>query len=74
MSSTTRGPARLLLDRRLAIMGSLRAPRSFAEQASGYAPEELQSLESELARLDVRELFGRLPMALEELAREREGA
>lgn len=55
-------------------MGNLRSPRSFAEQASGYAPEELQSLESELARLDVRELFGRLPAALEELAREREGA
>lgn len=54
-------------------MASLR-PLAFADQASGYAPEELARVESELANLDVRELSRRLTVALEELAREREAA
>lgn len=55
-------------------MASSIRPLAHADQRSGYAPEELARVESELASLDVRDLFGRLSTALEELAREREAA
>lgn len=54
-------------------MANLR-PLAFADQASGYAPEELALVESELASLDMGDLSRRLSHALEELAREREAA
>jgi hypothetical protein len=55
-------------------MASLRAAQALLDEARGYAPEELARLDSELARLDVRDLMGRLLQAREELARESHGA
>ncbi len=55
-------------------MASRLRPLASTDQPSGYAPEELARVESELASLDVRDVFGRLSTALEELAREREAA
>jgi hypothetical protein len=55
-------------------MATLRAAQTLLDEARGYAPEELARLDSELARIDVRDLMGRLLQAREELARESHGA
>lgn len=51
-------------------MATLRAAQALLDEARGYAPEELALLDSELARIDVRDLTGRLLQAREELARD----
>jgi hypothetical protein len=51
-------------------MAKLHRAQAHLDEARGYAPEELARVDSELARLDVRELMGRLLQAREELARD----
>lgn len=48
----------------------LPAPQAVLGQALAFDPEELRALDSELARLDVRDLSTQLSQLREELARE----